>query len=205
MQACYVAQGVEVFRAMIDAKGFPCQRSYVTAISTLLKIRRRGLANRTLAYQLWQDLLSRSALPPTEEQQQMMELQAQQRQRLQQRQLAGSHHHHQQAAQQQAAPTLQPSQPQAQRQRQQLDVVSMRTGMNACVEVGRIGEARALLQRMREAKLSPGLGAYNILLKYHCRRGAMQEATQLFKVRRYLSAGKQRYSRAIHPRNFTHW
>lgn len=46
MQACFVAQGVELFRAMVAASGIPCQRAYTAVISTLLRIKRRGLANK---------------------------------------------------------------------------------------------------------------------------------------------------------------
>ena len=44
-------------------------------------------------------------------------------------------------------------------------------GMNACVETGRIEEAMALLLHMKEARIRPGHGAYNIIIKHWCRIG----------------------------------
>ncbi len=51
-----MVHGTEIFQAMIAVKGSACERSYVTIISRLLKIKRRGLANKRLAYQLWKEL-----------------------------------------------------------------------------------------------------------------------------------------------------
>jgi len=41
---------------MIAAKGFACQRCYVTIISRLLKLKRRGIPNKEVAYRLWKEL-----------------------------------------------------------------------------------------------------------------------------------------------------
>lgn len=46
-----------------------------------------------------------------------------------------------------------------------LDDAAYRTGLNACVTVGRLDEARALLSDMQAAGLEPDVRAYNILLK----------------------------------------
>jgi hypothetical protein len=42
---------------MVDRPpGLPCQRSYTTVISELLRVKLRGLPNRKLAYSLWLEL-----------------------------------------------------------------------------------------------------------------------------------------------------
>ena len=55
-QACYIAHAKELFQASVEAKGSVCQRSYVTIISRLLKLKKKGLNNKQLAYQLWKEL-----------------------------------------------------------------------------------------------------------------------------------------------------
>lgn len=46
-----MAQGVELFRTMVAASGVPCQRAYTAAISSLLRIKRKGLANKRCVVQ----------------------------------------------------------------------------------------------------------------------------------------------------------
>ena len=53
----------------------------------------------------------------------------------------------------------------------ELDGASFRCGLNACVVVGRIDEANSLLTFMLKHKISPGLGSYNILIKFYCGAG----------------------------------
>lgn len=53
-------------------------------------------------------------------------------------------------------------------------------GINACVESGRIREAQQLLAAMRGANMRPGHGAFNMLMKYHTRRGDMDAARRVF-------------------------
>lgn len=67
-----------------------------------------------------------------------------------------------------------------------LDGASLRTGLNACVEAGRIGEAEALMRGIRDARLRPGHGAYNILIKYHAARGDGAAATRFLKQMRLM-------------------
>ena len=55
-QARYISHAEELFEAFISSKGFPCQRSYVTIVSRLLKIKGRGLPHREAAYRLWKQL-----------------------------------------------------------------------------------------------------------------------------------------------------
>ena len=53
-------------------------------------------------------------------------------------------------------------------------------GVNACVEDGRLSEAQALMRWMREQGLRPGHGCFNMLLKYHTRRGDMVAARRVW-------------------------
>ncbi|PNW88913.1 hypothetical protein CHLRE_01g050500v5 [Chlamydomonas reinhardtii] len=73
---------------------------------------------------------------------------------------------------------------------QRLDQVAYRTGMNLCVELGHIGEARRLMDAMRVAGFRPGWGAYHILMKYHASRGDMDGARRLFAQLRAYRGGK---------------
>ncbi|KAG2425339.1 hypothetical protein HXX76_013753 [Chlamydomonas incerta] len=73
---------------------------------------------------------------------------------------------------------------------QRLDEVAFRTGMNLCVELGQIGEARRLMDAMRAAGFRPGWGAYHILMKYHASRGDMDGARRLFAQLRAYRSGK---------------
>ncbi|GIL60435.1 hypothetical protein Vafri_15028 [Volvox africanus] len=61
-----------------------------------------------------------------------------------------------------------------------LDAAAYRTGMNLCVELGKLTEARRLMDAMRAAGHRPGWGSYHILMKYHVRRGDMNSARRLF-------------------------
>lgn len=53
----------------------------------------------------------------------------------------------------------------------ELDGASFRCGLNACVVMGCIDEANSLLTFMLKHKISPGLGSYNILIKFYCGAG----------------------------------
>lgn len=55
----------------------------------------------------------------------------------------------------------------------------MRAGINACVGVGQLGEARALLPTMRGAGMPPDLRAYNMLLKGASRGGDLPALDEL--------------------------
>ena len=48
------------------------------------------------------------------------------------------------------------------------------SGINACVEEGKLEEVMGLLKRMRELQLQPGKGSFNMIIKYHCRRGGRE-------------------------------
>ncbi|KAG2483919.1 hypothetical protein HYH03_017240 [Edaphochlamys debaryana] len=71
-----------------------------------------------------------------------------------------------------------------------LDAPAFRTGMNLCVELGRIGEARRLMDAMRTLGLRPGWGAYHILIKYHAARGDMDAARRVFAQLRAYRGSK---------------
>ncbi|KAG1672289.1 hypothetical protein FOA52_004304 [Chlamydomonas sp. UWO 241] len=133
LRVCYVAHGAELFRAMTASQGYANQRQYTTVVSRLLKIRRRGLANRRLAYGLWRELLHSVG-----------------------GQLA------------------------------QLDAASLRIGIHASCRAGRIGEALELLRLMREARIRPGRGAYNIVMGFYCERGDTGAATRTLKEMRVM-------------------
>ena len=46
-------------------------------------------------------------------------------------------------------------------------------GMNACISVGQLDEARQLLQDMKQQKIVPDVRVFNILLKGYSRRGGV--------------------------------
>ena len=52
-------------------------------------------------------------------------------------------------------------------------LVACRTGMNACISVGKLTEARQLLQDMKQRKIAPDIRVFNILLKGYSRRGGV--------------------------------
>lgn len=56
------SRAVEVFRDVAAAGLEPNRVTYCQLISGLLKCRRRGSPNSQLAYQLWQELLSKEGL-----------------------------------------------------------------------------------------------------------------------------------------------
>lgn len=58
----------------------------------------------------------------------------------------------------------------------ELDGASFRCGLNACVAVGRIDEANGLLKFMVKQGLSPGIGSYNIIIKFYCGAGGSAHA-----------------------------
>ncbi|EFJ40780.1 hypothetical protein VOLCADRAFT_119885, partial [Volvox carteri f. nagariensis] len=70
-----------------------------------------------------------------------------------------------------------------------LDAPAYRTGMNLCVELGKLSEARQLMDAMRAAGHRPGWGSYHILMKYHARRGEMDAARRLFTQLRAYRGG----------------
>lgn len=51
--------------------------------------------------------------------------------------------------------------------------------MLACTSVGKVDEAEALLDEMREAGFSPDIRAYNIVLRGHAKAGAAARLPQL--------------------------
>ncbi|GLC33967.1 hypothetical protein PLESTB_000823500 [Pleodorina starrii] len=71
-----------------------------------------------------------------------------------------------------------------------LDAPAYRTGMNLCVEMGQIGEARRLMDAMRAAGHRPGWGAYHILIKYYAQRGDMDGARKMFAQLRAYSGDR---------------
>ncbi|KAL3156917.1 hypothetical protein ABBQ38_001179 [Trebouxia sp. C0009 RCD-2024] len=54
-----------------------------------------------------------------------------------------------------------------------LDAAAFRTGMNACISVGKLSEARALLQDMKQQNIPADIRVFNILLKGYSRRGGV--------------------------------
>lgn len=58
----------------------------------------------------------------------------------------------------------------------ELDGASFRCGLNACVAVGRIDEANSLLKFMVKQGLAPGIGSYNIIIKFYCGAGGAAHA-----------------------------
>lgn len=61
------------------------------------------------------------------------------------------------------------------------------TGIDACVEMGKLPEAQSLLAAMRTARISPGQGTFHRLMKFHSERGDMDGARRVFKqLREYL-------------------
>lgn len=118
---------------MTAAQGYADQRQYTTVVSRLLKIRRRGLSNRRLAYGLWRELLHSVG-----------------------GQLA------------------------------RLDAASLRIGIHACCRSGRIGEALEQMRLMRELRIRPGRGAYNIVMAFYCERGDTSAATRTLKEMRVM-------------------
>jgi len=52
-------------------------------------------------------------------------------------------------------------------------LVACRTGMNACISVGKLTEARQLLQDMKQRNIAPDIRVFNILLKGYSRRGGV--------------------------------
>ncbi|EFN58087.1 hypothetical protein CHLNCDRAFT_34493 [Chlorella variabilis] len=71
----------------------------------------------------------------------------------------------------------------------QLDAAAFRTGLKACVDVGRLREAERLLQRMAAAGAPPDVRAYNILLAGHGRAGATGAMARL--MQRMAAGGVQ--------------
>ena len=52
-------------------------------------------------------------------------------------------------------------------------LVACHTGMNACISVGKLAEARQLLQDMKQRNITLDIRVFNILLKGYSRRGGM--------------------------------
>lgn len=61
-QAGFVSNAVDVFHQLGNVYGPPSPRVYVTLISRLLHVKRRGVPNLSLALQLWEEL-ARSGVP----------------------------------------------------------------------------------------------------------------------------------------------
>lgn len=75
-----------------------------------------------------------------------------------------------------------------------LDAASCRIGLNACVESGKIQEARDLIAQMRATQIKPGHGAYNILIKFYCNRGDMEAAIKVLKEMQSLGLPPDLYT-----------
>ena len=52
-------------------------------------------------------------------------------------------------------------------------LVACQTGMNACISVGKLTEARQLLQDMKQRNIALDIRVFNILLKGYSRRGGV--------------------------------
>lgn len=183
VQAGWLSHAIELLRRCGAVWGLLDQRTYVTAISRLLKQRRRrGLPAAQHAYQLWRELSDG----------------------------ASSFHRRCICASRCAAnignacSTLQawlgvhpvtapsvsaPSSCMATSTSMHFDTrayghLNVCAGVAACVAVGRLGEAESLLAWAREAGVRAGHGAYNRLLTYHTQRWDMAAALQCLKTMR---------------------
>lgn len=113
-----IGEALEVFQDLKRQGYEPNIITYCGLISSLGKIRRRGVRGPELAYQLWKELLSSP-------------------------------------------------------QGSELDAVAIRTGMKACVAIGRVEEAEELLKLLKKSRkqLDGDLKAYNILLHGYATSG----------------------------------
>lgn len=61
------------------------------------------------------------------------------------------------------------------------DIAILLTGMNACISVGKLTEARQLLQDMRQQKIPLDIRVFNILLKGYSRRGGVSAVSGILQ------------------------
>ncbi|DBA92143.1 TPA: hypothetical protein ACH3X1_015865 [Trebouxia sp. C0004] len=62
-----------------------------------------------------------------------------------------------------------------------LDAAAFRTGMNACISVGKLTEARQLLQDMKQRNIALDIRVFNILLKGYSRRGGVSAVPSILQ------------------------
>lgn len=62
-----------------------------------------------------------------------------------------------------------------------LDVAGLRTGMQACINVGRVKEAERLVSRIEVLQGKPDVRAFNILINGYAKRGETEKLEEIFK------------------------